>query len=168
MALAALTTGGTFSDRGGGSAVGATRLSLVGVLEVGVVVVTARDVDVGAAVLDVEPDWLFSAAWNSWRRTGSGPDWNLEVTAGVFRKAPGTGRTGVVCGNDMMGSNIETRAGPLQLQRCRAIPLDAGREPPCKDDGIARVGGWQSKPRIRKSRFWPRRSSSCRSRRRPA
>lgn len=113
MALAALTTGGTFSERGGGRTLGTTRPSLVVVLEEEAVVrATLRDVVVVVEVFAPTPmgGGLPSDPENSWRRTGSEPAWNLEATAGVFKKAPGTGRTGVVWGNDMMASRT-TLAG---------------------------------------------------------
>jgi hypothetical protein len=115
MALAAFMTGGTFSDRKGGSAVGAINPSpLDGLTTEEPVTVTPRDVvdDVGAVLLRLDTDWPLSETGNSCRRTGSEPCWYLEVTAGVFKNAPGTGRTGVVCGNDIMGSKIEALGGP--------------------------------------------------------
>lgn len=52
MALAALITGGTFSDRGGGSAVGTTSPSLVEDFEVaGAVTTILRGAVVGAELL---------------------------------------------------------------------------------------------------------------------
>jgi hypothetical protein len=75
MALAAFTTGGTFSDRRGGSAAGAIKLSLVGVLDAdGAVTATLRDDGAGAVVLRGWTDWLLSVPANSCRRTGSEPD----------------------------------------------------------------------------------------------
>lgn len=77
MALAAFTTGGTFSDRRGGSAVGAIKSALLGDLntdEPGAATVRAEFVDVGAVLLRLETGWLFSETGNSCRRTGSEPD----------------------------------------------------------------------------------------------
>jgi hypothetical protein len=115
MALAALMTGGTFSDRKGGSAVGTIKPSpLDGLTTDEPVTVALRDGvdDVVTVLLRLETVWLLSEIGNSCRRTGSEPCWYLEVTAGVFKKAPGTGRTGVVCGNDITGSKIVALGGP--------------------------------------------------------
>lgn len=74
MALAALTTGGTFSDRRGGSAVGTIRLSLLVALGAdGAVAVTLRDDETGAELL-CETAWLLSLPVKSCRRTESEPD----------------------------------------------------------------------------------------------
>lgn len=107
-------TGGTFSDRRGGSTVGTSRPSVLdGLTTDEPVTVTPRDADdVGAVLLRLDTDWPLSETGNSCRRTGSEPCWYLEVTAGVFKNAPGTGRTGVVCGNDIMGGKIEALGGP--------------------------------------------------------
>jgi hypothetical protein len=95
IALAAFTTGGTFSDRGGGTSVGTRRPSLV-IFDVVETTDVLRDV-VGAVDFETAVFWvLLSVPGNSCRRTGSELAWNLEATAGVFRKAPGTIRTGVV------------------------------------------------------------------------
>lgn len=115
MALAALMTGGTFSARGGGSGVVATSPPAAeptgarAVMEDDVFIAGGAIVPPGVVVaapeLGLPPRaGLLSETGNSCRRTGSGPDWNREAMAGVFRNAPGTGRTGVVCGNDMSGS----------------------------------------------------------------
>lgn len=106
MALAALTTGGTFSVRGGGRAFVETRPPLlceagaIVVIEVLLVSAELPGLLGGTAVTD----WLDSPEVKSCRRTGSDDAWNLDATAGVFKNAPGTGRNGVVCGNDMLGS----------------------------------------------------------------
>jgi hypothetical protein len=74
MALAALTTGGTFSDRRGGSAVGTIKLSFVIVLGAdGAVAATLRDDETGVELL-CETAWLLSLPAKSCRRTGSEPD----------------------------------------------------------------------------------------------
>lgn len=88
MAAAALTTGGTEADFGGGTALtGCNPLA----------------VDPSLAAVKEPPDWLEGPlaellldVWNSVRRVGSGPDAYLEASAGVLRNAPGTGRAGVI------------------------------------------------------------------------
>jgi len=65
-----------------------------------------------------EPACVSSETGKSCRRTGSLLGWNLEARAGVFMNAPGTGRTGVVCGNDISGNAFVYRCYPEMGVRC--------------------------------------------------
>lgn len=98
MAAAALTTGGTLSRRvTGGRAVTAVKPVALGCASGSL---DGTDNEPRGAATDA-PE--VSAKGNSCRRVGSGPDWKRDWIAGVFMNAPGTGRTGVICGKDIMG-----------------------------------------------------------------
>lgn len=66
--------------------------------------------------------WLLSDIGNSFRCTGSDDDWYLDKTAGVFINAPGTGRIGVVGGNDIWAADRPS-PGP---RRSFTNPADLG------------------------------------------
>lgn len=116
MALAALATGGRVSRAGGAFVVRPpfivveTAVDGTGWIDPGRVSVVVPELSVATT-----PVCLSSESGNSCRRTGSWPVWKREATAGVFRNAPGTGRTGVVCGNDMAESDsaVGRRLGSL-------------------------------------------------------
>lgn len=76
-------------------------------------------VEVGTELLEptLVTAWLLSDMGNSFRDTGSDEVWYLDRTAGVFMNAPGTGRRGVVGGNDMLGSRTTLAGSEAELHQ---------------------------------------------------
>ncbi len=119
-ALAARTTGGMFSWRRGGAGFAATSAAAspncadiskrepVVLLDGRPERATARDREVDEEeFLRTEPEpllWAGSGRGKRFLLTGSCSLRYREATAGVLRNAPGTARTGVVSGNDMVNA----------------------------------------------------------------
>jgi hypothetical protein len=120
MAVAAFNTGGTDSARGGGR----------GLVVSSPPTALASGAAGAASVPDtVRPRGALTALsddGNSWRRTGSEPDWYRDAMAGVFMKAPGTGRMGVICGKaiSIVGRrvcDIRWRDSPRRSSGCSKL-----------------------------------------------